>query len=446
MAKFCSRCGSLNDESTGLCPVCDREQLAAMQAPQPKLNFCMMCGTPIDPATGNCPNCTQPEAIEPETVPVAEAAPEVIEEPVAAEQPVEEPVIEETPAEEPAEAEEAVAVEEPVTALLAEEPVLEEKPAKKKSGVGRTLLAVFLSILLFLTTMLSLTVVFVRHTTSESGILSVVESVVEDIDCVDVLNNIYSVPSSDPDANYGDESWTFADYLSDYFETSVGVEVSEQQINAFIEDSTIKEFLAEKAADYMSDIYAGTNDFRITRRDVMELLEDNEDVIVEHFDVAITNETARELSEWLVDEQILDEINASVVKEESESVYYALNIGFSYLTMVILLALVALCLIGLALNDLSKGAMGAGIVFTIIGALFTVPSIVVVAVPAVLESLIGEELLAVLIREVLATNLLIFVAILLVGVLMLVTRFIVRRCVRKSRQKKAYAGTFAVGV
>lgn len=442
MGKFCTRCGSLNDESTGLCPVCDREQLEAMKAPQHQVNFCTVCGTPLDPMTGACPHCSKPAEV-----------PLAVEEPA-----VEEAAVEVTPVEEPA-AEEVIADEIPVEEPAIEEPVpvaeagneapvaavaVQEAPApmpaveaptvaveyqKKRSGAAKVILTIFLSLLLFITTLLSVVVICVRHTTSEGTVLSILE----EVDYSKVFNSLYTEEYGDSDGGAG----TFTEELSNYFEDNFGVTVSDKQIQGFIEDSTVMEFLAEKASAFVSDLYNGTDEFKITKKEVTTLLRENADVIEEHFDVQISDHSVQELSDWMVDDEVLEKISPSALKNENEAVFYSLNIGFSYFTMAILLALVLLCLVGMGFNDLSKGAMGAGIVFIIIGALFTAFALVLAGLPGILNAIIGQNLISTMAMKFLLSNLVIFVSILLLGVLILVARYVVRRIVAKRRQRKA---------
>ena len=434
MARFCSRCGSLNDESTGLCPVCDREKLEAMRSPQRKVNFCAVCGTPIDQETGNCPNCTKPI----EEVPAAEATVAVETTFVA-----DEPMVEESSAEASEVVIETVA-EEPETAVAVQEtPVFEpipiQEPAvaveyKKRSGAGKVILTIFLSFLLFITSLLSVVVICVRYTTSQNTI----QSVLEEIDYVEVLNNVLQTEEV-VSGEFGDvtDTRSFSDNLCEYLEEEHGVEnVDSKQIEEFIEESTIMDFISEKAAAYVSDIYSGSDDFDITVKDVEALVEDNAEVFEEHFGVTVTDNEVKKITEWLVDEEMLEEISTSAVKDDSSEIYYVLNIGFSYFTLVILLVLVLLCLVGMGLVDWSKGAMGAGIVFTIIGGLFTAVALVLAGLPALLSSFIGENFISDIVMKVLSANLVVFASVLGLGVLLLVIRCVVRRLVRRSRRAK----------
>ena len=440
MAKFCSRCGSLNDEKTGFCPVCDREKLEAALASQPRLNFCMLCGTPIDQATGNCPNCTKPAEVEAEQ-PAAEldAAVETVETasvPVSEEGVAEESVTEEAPVavavEEPPVAEEPAAEQPTVEAPVSVEPVVY---AKKSRGVGKVILTIFMSLLLFITSLLSIAVICVRHTTSQGTI----QSGLEEVDYVEVIDKVLSTEELVVD-EFGEEvldSKSFSDNLCEYLKEEHGVEnVKSKQIEAFIEDSTIMDFISEKAADYIGDIYSGSDDFELTVKDIETLVEDNAGVIEEHFDITVNDSDIKEMTEWLVDEEMLEEISTSVVRDDNSEVFYVLNIGFSYFTMVILLALVLLCLVGMGLVDLSKGAMGAGIVFTTIGGLFTVAVLVLAGLPALLNSFIGENFISNLVMRVLSANLVVFASVLGFGVLILIVRCVVRRLVKRSRRAK----------
>ncbi len=418
MAKFCSRCGAPLDTSSSLCPSCDREKLEALNNPPRKLNFCTQCGTPLDDQTGTCPNCTKAQAptVEeaPAEVPVLDGAAEaVLNEPVAA------VAVEAPPAEEAYVAEQ-----------ISPAPVVYKK---KGSGVGKVLITIMLSIILFVTTLLSVAIICVRHTTSENTILSMME----DIDYADLLNGIYTEPNDDPEADYGDESWTFVDYLSDYFDQNFDTTISDKQVDSFVQESTIKEFMAETIAAYMSDIYNGTDDFEISKSEVRTLLRKNRSVINREFDVDISNESLDELADWLVDDEVLEDISAAIIKEEVPAAYYALNIGLSYFTLVILLLMVALCLVGLCFNSLSQAGIGAGVVFTVIGGTYTVFTLIAVGLPVILKSVFGGSVIGILLGNVLVANLGIFAVLFLLGVAILVVRAIVRKVVVKRRARQA---------
>jgi len=83
------------------------------------------------------------------------------------------------------------------------------------------------------------------------------------------------------------------DILIEYAAGMLGdteAEISKEDIEAFVEESTLKEFISEKASTIVSDILTGSNETTISGEEIKELLEENKDLIEEHFDVVITEE------------------------------------------------------------------------------------------------------------------------------------------------------------
>ncbi len=442
MAKFCSRCGSLNDVSTGLCPSCDRAQLEALNAPRRRPHFCTVCGTPLDEQTGTCPQCTKP--VEPVAAPVAESAPvdtgagetEVlfVADGEAEVQPEADATVVLTPemneAELPVESPVDFGAVPPIPA--APEAVVPAAP--QKSRVGKTILSVVLSVLLFVVSLLSVGLVCIRHTTSRGTI----EAALNQIDLVEVIDYVYT------ESGFAEEGIdTFAECLSKYREDKYGYSISEKQLEKFIEKSTLKEFMAEKVADYVGDLLSGTDDFEITKSEINDFLHDNERVIEVCFNTRISdvaNDELDELVDWLVDDEDLElfsDIKPSELLGDGSAAFYAVTFGTTYFTLAILLALVVLCLVGMGLNDLSQGAMGSGIVFTAIGGLLTAGTLVVLGLPTLLKSAIGNAVLASVLADILLENLVVFASVLGLGILLLVVRYLVRRFLRKLREKKA---------
>ncbi len=66
--------------------------------------------------------------------------------------------------------------------------------------------------------------------------------------------------------------------------------ISREDVKAFIQDSTITDFLADKVSGYTSDILNGTSDTIITAEDVMNLVKENQQLLRDKFNVEITQE------------------------------------------------------------------------------------------------------------------------------------------------------------
>lgn len=66
--------------------------------------------------------------------------------------------------------------------------------------------------------------------------------------------------------------------------------VTEAQMQTFLEESTVKDFLADKAASYMSDFVNGTKNTTITSEELQTLIAENKELIEDTFDVEITHD------------------------------------------------------------------------------------------------------------------------------------------------------------
>lgn len=79
-------------------------------------------------------------------------------------------------------------------------------------------------------------------------------------------------------------------FLFDALKSQYGEElpVTEEQMQTILEKSTVKDFLADKTASYMSDFVNGTKNTTITSEELQTLIEENKALIEDTFDVEIT--------------------------------------------------------------------------------------------------------------------------------------------------------------
>ncbi len=69
----------------------------------------------------------------------------------------------------------------------------------------------------------------------------------------------------------------------EYYEAAVNsnadIVLSEDELEEFFEESTIQDFVAEKSADFLSSFLNGETDAKITKEEIVDLIEDNEKVV-----------------------------------------------------------------------------------------------------------------------------------------------------------------------
>lgn len=99
-------------------------------------------------------------------------------------------------------------------------------------------------------------------------------------------------------------------------EESVGteVDVDEEQLQEFVEQSTLTDYMAEKAAGYAEDFINGTKNTIITSEELMKLVEENEELIASTFQVDLTPEIKDELQVAL--QQSIEDSNLNEVIHE----------------------------------------------------------------------------------------------------------------------------------
>ncbi len=338
-------------------------------------NFCGMCGAKLDVATGLCPNCNK-EQIATMTIPVTPApqtqvladnqaensTPVTEENDMQNTTPLEEEL---TTATEEVNAEAAEAVQEmppyiPEQAAEQNAVAPENTLAGKKRKQGPKFVAVLLSILLFFFASGAFGVFFVRNTLSGNTFENIIDATEEE----------WSKRFSDTD---------FTDSMLDDY----GIRIDEDNIVEFLEESTVKEFISNKVSDFFDAVFDGENELVFTSDEIKELLEDNEDAIEEVFDKRFTEEELEDISKRVVGDshEYVIKIDEFVPElEEYDELLDIFTTVFSYTTMVILLALSAAMIFLLVLNSPTRAACGIGVNLILIGGFYLIIAVTVLLV------------------------------------------------------------------
>lgn len=196
-----------------------------------------------------------------------------------------------------------------------------------------------------------------------------------------------SVEPLSPGALLGDDD-ALAAYIQQMAEAYLDLQqpVTEAQAQEFLAQSTIKDFISEKASSYVSDVVTGEENATITADEIMDLVEENQALLEQTFQTTMTEENKQALREHM--EQAVDEADfGGAIRQEITATLsqpipgmdgWTLNdvmFLLSYLTQNrILLACIGLCLVLmlllLALNfyNLPMGLTWAAIGYLIAGA------------------------------------------------------------------------------
>lgn len=229
-------------------------------------------------------------------------------------------IVEETPAAEPVTevtaAEEAAA--EPAPAEPSAEPVKKAKKKHKKPHVAVRILMQLLSLVLCLALLVGVVaatlVADLRRVTTKDGIKQIIVSL---LDRPTVVRPIVGAAGIRLNSTTDQASSATQDALIDLvmqnlvMEDGTPIDISREEIEAFVEESTVKDFLAEKVAGHAADFITGEVTTEITTEEIQQLVEENKDLIEEHFDVEVTEEFT-DIVTTVVEEQDID----TVVREE----------------------------------------------------------------------------------------------------------------------------------
>ena len=114
-----------------------------------------------------------------------------------------------------------------------------------------------------------------------------------------------------------DPTGALVEWIMEMVEDTYGEElpVTQEQVESFLEKSTVTDFVAEKVASYAEDYINGTANTTITADEIMDLIEENEELLKEELNVTLTPEVKQELKQTV--EDVVEETDLNtVIREE----------------------------------------------------------------------------------------------------------------------------------
>lgn len=272
----CEFCGNDLPENETRCPECGAETAAAAAiAPQPEA----------------------PEAAPAEQMPVMEVAEEAA------------PAEPEVPAS-------AVAVEMESIPAPAKAP----KIKKKRHILVRILcglLAIVLMPFMILSALGAVTILNLQNITKQEVINQILSGILTAAPVASPFPNVIAPLTAGGTGGFdigdltGEDGADFiVDFVYDMVKDQYGDEmnITKEDMNAFLEESTAKEFVVEKVSGLVSDMINGTNETTITTEEIKNLVQENADLVKEHFNVEITPEQIDQVSQVIEDTGILETI------------------------------------------------------------------------------------------------------------------------------------------
>ena len=188
------------------------------------------------------------------------------------------------------------------------------------------------------------------------------------------------------------------------------IPVTTEQIHTFIQDSTVMEFVAEKAASTMKNILSGEADSTplFTTEEILRLIDDNQQLIEDTFQIQLTEESKQEMSAQidealadgdmnvLLQEGITQALQTTVPGTDGMTVRDILEYVQRWAQIPVILTGAALCLLLMAMllllsyYQIPRGLRWAGSACTTAGGLLAVPLAVLQFSPALVSGILPE--------------------------------------------------------
>lgn len=268
---------------------------------------CTSCGAELEQEQTVCPSCGAEPTIE-------EAIPE-------------------TPVEEVAE----VAAEEAVESVAEKAPAAPVKKVKKNRRKPPVpvrmllqLISLVLSLVLLATVLATAVVGDIRLLTDKDGIKKIIGSLFSPQTTV-VIRPVAGAAGMKPMAEESGvlggldmSSEMLTDWIMDNIGPQLGedVEISREEIENFLEKSTITDYVSDKVAGYVEDFITGEDTTSITPEEIKDLIEENKPLLEETFQIEINEEVVESITE-MVEEIDID----NIVKEETLGAIGDVTIG-----------------------------------------------------------------------------------------------------------------------
>ena len=200
-------------------------------------------------------------------------------------------------------------------------------------------------------------------------------------------------------------TWIYESLSEEYGEE---MNLTLETVQQFVEESTLKDFIAEKGASLITDYYTGENTTAISEEEIKEQLEMNKDLIKETFDYEISEEEIEEITTKVVENDYIAQIQeegivnvvmgavsggdasdpnapgsapTNILVDILETSRQLLSMKTVWMSIGICAVLLALILVT-NIKQIWVGLNKAGITILIAGALFLVPTMIIWNQPA----------------------------------------------------------------
>lgn len=258
----------------------------------------------------------------------------------------------------------------------------------KKCSAGATVFAVILCIFAFVAGVAANAMYFVKDFTSETVVKEVVQETVKELDIQKVGTELLSKVEIDGvEMKDDDLTGMIVENLA-----KSDMHVTEEEVSQLLEEQFIKDFLADKANDYVDDFLNETGTGVITEKELAELVKDNKEVIEDTLDITIEEEDIDKIEEYLVENvQLSEKTELAQIKKDADLPMKQIQIIFSLPLLIGLLAACALLfvLVFIIKGKPMRGLRPVGITLLLIGIVDLAAGLLSGRLPAIVDSFVG---------------------------------------------------------
>ncbi|HKL99044.1 MAG TPA: zinc ribbon domain-containing protein [Mobilitalea sp.] len=208
-----------------------------------------------------------------------------------------------------------------------------DKPIKEV-GIGIKVASVFLSVLAFIMTLLLISSLFAKVTLSTKTMNTALQKI--DYTTIE-LSDILTENEMDIDIEEGD---TTVDIIYEALSEHGNVDVSRGDVEEILEKATFSDYLSDKLSQYASYAVTGRKPDQISPREIVRLVEANEEIFMDVAGLEITPNDLDDLEKYLEEEDILKSISLDEIDRilEENNIEWIQKLLSNTTIMIILIA------------------------------------------------------------------------------------------------------------
>lgn len=286
-----------------------------------------------------------------------------------------------------------------------------------------------LSIIMFLSILGAVTVLDLRLLTSRSGIRQILNETLSSVSPMGLTLAAGDQPAAESSSDSLLADWLYG-YLQKAFEGASPY--TKEQVYVFVQESTLKDFIAEKFSGAVDDFYADQGT-RITPEEIRQLIDENAALLQQQTGLSFDDSLKEQIVASIVSNGMLEELaekglhgilldrlespsgedgaQSAVTKDSAAQLLDGIRKFTSYAAVVVAIAVYLACAAGyffLCGRAIPRTLTGCGVPLLIVGAIYAPATLLFLAVPGLLGDSVIATVAALFFRVTAPVNLTVF--------------------------------------